>query len=117
MPNSRRYVPSGEQLFQRHNADSDVRERAWMAPAADQEYQGKSKMETRSASCGTRCRCAAEAYTQDADLWQVRTEPIQPYLDGETLLLSISLCTTGALLCDGHYRHGPPATGDHGAGR
>lgn len=26
-------------------------------------------------------------YAQDAALWQVRTEPVQPYLDGETLLV------------------------------
>lgn len=78
-----------EQLFQRHNADSDVRERAWVAPAADQEYRRQVEVvETRIRQLWhTLLVRRAEAYTQDAALWQVRTEPIQPFLDGETLLL------------------------------
>lgn len=78
-----------DRLYRRWRSGEGQTERGW-ATADDgwqQAQQEVLQIEGRMTELWHRLLIRNADYARDAALWQVRTEPVQPYLDEQTLLL------------------------------
>jgi len=78
-----------DRLCRRWESDTESGERGWTSSSSErqQAQQDVLALEQRITELWHRLLIRNADYARDAALWQVRTEPIQPYLQPGTLLL------------------------------
>jgi len=78
-----------DRLYRRWETKEEFRVRGWPSSNGGQEQvqQDVLALEKRIEELWHKLLIRNADYARDASLWQVRTEPIQPYLSPETLLL------------------------------
>ncbi|MEJ2733244.1 MAG: CHAT domain-containing protein [Anaerolineae bacterium] len=97
-----------DQLYRRWESDEELIGRGWTSPggAQQQVQQDVLVLEKRITELWHKLLIRNADYARDASLWQVRTEPVQPYLAPDTVLveffavhqeLVVFLVTAGAV--------------------
>jgi CHAT domain-containing protein/tetratricopeptide (TPR) repeat protein len=78
-----------DQLYRQWEAEQVVIERGWAAPGVDApRRQRVQELEKRIAGLWHKLLMMnAGEYTRESTMWQVRAEPVQPYLDDGSLLI------------------------------
>ena len=78
-----------DQLYRTWEGDEKFTERGWISSSSDrqQAQQEVLELENQITECWHKLLVHNADYARDASLWQVRTEPIQPYLAPDTVLL------------------------------
>ena len=82
-----------DRLYRRWEGREESREEGWDVAGKDRQeaYQGILALEKRITRIWHQLLVRNASYARDAALWQVRTEPVQPYLGPETALLEYFL--------------------------
>jgi CHAT domain-containing protein/tetratricopeptide (TPR) repeat protein len=78
-----------DRLYRRWESDGESSERGWTTSGGDrgQAQQEVLALEKQITDLWHRLLVRNADYARDAALWTVRTEPVQPYLDPDTLLV------------------------------
>jgi CHAT domain-containing protein len=78
-----------DQLYRSWESDEKFTERGWISSSSDRQRAQREvlELENQITERWHKLLIHNADYARDAALWQVRTEPIQPYLAPDTLLL------------------------------
>ena len=80
------------QLYRRQEGDEELREQGWRSATTDpQAVQEVHDVENKIRELWHQLLIRRESYAQEASLWQVVTEPVQPHLAENTLLIEYFL--------------------------
>ncbi len=88
-----------DRLYRRWEGDDESAERGWSSADADrrQAQQEVLDLEQEITELWHRLLIRNADYAREASLWTIRTEPVQPYLPPDTLLVEY-FCLHGELI-------------------